>query len=1448
MSKLTNRITVMLLSGMLVIGSVPGSVLAASTDVASGQTSEAAEDVFTEEISEVPEAAGETSEAAEDVLTEGTSEAPADAGETSENAKEVLTVESSEEPSEAPMDAGEGYSAEESAEEEAEEQYYTVTLDANGGFFENEWDDALGDTIQQAEVVEKHIPVDGTVAAFPVFTDQDGQSMVFAGWSLERDGELITAGDEEFAPVDSCILYAVWQAAESEDAAPGENGEQEAADDEITEQTDSAQETEEAETLEKSADTGDAVTAEYSPVAEDTASEADHDPEAESEQAAVPDQEAAPAVENIENEDIENEDIEKAGGISSDTAEAGEEIQPELNESSQEEETVREAAKGAVDSGTCGENVTWTLDENGTLTISGTGEMEDYEQSSYPFMYDDVKTVIIKNGVTSIGDWVFIYCRSMTRVEIPQSVTRIGTGAFCCCSSLKTITLPANVTSIGDYAFESCPLSSITIPDAVTSIGAGVFENCIDLKSIEIPKNVTSIGNNLFYGCSSLETVTLPDGVTSIGKYAFGKCSSLTGITLPKDLTSIDQYAFYLSSLESIEIPKGVTSIGNYAFYLSSLESITLSEDLTSIGNRAFSGCKSLKAITLPDGVNSIGWAAFEDCSSLKSIVIPKDVTSIGTGLFINCSSLESIEIPESVTSIGEQAFQNCSSLENIEIPESVTSIGQEAFENCSSLKRIVIPKNVTSIGTGMFLNCSSLTSIEIPVGLTDIGIEAFSGCSSLKSIEIPKSVTSIGWQAFEDCSSLESITIPGGVTSIASHMCTNCSSLKNVTIPKGVTIIDWQAFENCSSLTKITLPDSVNTISFAAFRNCSKLTGITIPDSVTDISSLAFNGCPDLVISGYSGSKAQEYAKQKNIPFLILIDRASVTIPGQPYTYTGDSIEPEVTVILNETKLIKGTDYTVACSNNIDVGTAAVTVTGTGSYDGIKELTFDIGKAVQTITASDLSLAYPESGKITVSGCQGDLSYTSSDQSVAEVDISGNVTAKRPGTTTITIAAAGTKNYYEAEKDISVTVAKGIQPIKASNLSLTYPDSGKITVSGNVGKVTYKSSNTAVAAVDAAGKVTAKGGGTAKITITAAETDYYKETTKEITVDVAKTAQSITASDLSLTYPDSGNIAASGNKGRLTYKSSNTAVATVDAAGKVMAKGGGTAKITITAAETAQYNAASKTITVKVAKAAQSITAKAAAPVIFAGQTTSVSVTGAKGTRSFKSSDTTIAAVDKSTGKVTAKKAGTVKITAASTATAQYNAASKTVTIKVLPAATSSLTAANQATGIKLTWKKVPGVTGYKIYRNSTLIKTITGDSTVTYVDTKANTNMTRYIYKLVANGPAGDSPLSRSITVYRVKRPEISFAANSGPSRMTVKWTRTPRATGYQIKYSTSKTFASDNGSVSAYGGTTDSRRIGDLKKGKIYYVKIRTYKVVGNGLYWSEWSPVKSVKISK
>ena len=289
-----------------------------------------------------------------------------------------------------------------------------------------------------------------------------------------------------------------------------------------------------------------------------------------------------------------------------------------------------------------------------------------------------------------------------------------------------------------------------------------------------------------------------------------------------------------------------------------------------------------------------------------------------------------------------------------------------------------------------------------------------------------------------------------------------------------------------------------------------------------------------------------------------------------------------------------------------------------------------------------------------------------------------------------------------------------------------------------------------------------------------------------------------------------------------------------------------GTATTTITG--TGNY-AGTITKTFTINKAAQSITATAKTSTIPVGKTTTVSLTGNKGGKSFKTSDTAIATVDKSTGKVTARKVGTVKITATSAATANYKAASKTVTIKVVPAATSSFTAANQATGIKLTWKKVAGANAYFIYRGSTQIAAIRDSSTVSYTDKKANTNGTKYTYKIIASASAtGRSTLSKSVTTYCVARPAISTLTNSAASKMTVKWGKNAKATGYQIQYCPDKTFKTGNKSVSINSASTVSKVIGSLAKGKIYYVRIRSFKTVGSTKYFSAWSSVKSVKISK
>ena len=355
----------------------------------------------------------------------------------------------------------------------------------------------------------------------------------------------------------------------------------------------------------------------------------------------------------------------------------------------------------------------------------------------------------------------------------------------------------------------------------------------------------------------------------------------------------------------------------------------------------------------------------------------------------------------------------------------------------------------------------------------------------------------------------------------------------------------------------------------------------------------------------------------------------------------------------------------------------------------------------------------------------------------------------------------------------------------------------------------------------------------------------------KEESFWIYKAAQTITASNLSLTYLKTGTITVSGNKGELSYKSSNTSIATVDSAGKVTAKGAGTAKITISAEETDNYEPATKTITVTVTKAAQSITVKAGASSVAVGKTTTVSITGAKGSKSFKSSDTTIATVT-SAGTLTAKKVGTVQITATSASTSNYKAASKTVTIKVVPAAATTLTLENMTTGIKLTWSKATGATGYRVYREDTsgktLIKKLSGGSTLTYTDTTANTNGKKYRFYIYATAGTGMSTLSKSRATYRLTKPAVSSVTNSAASKMTVKWGKNSTATGYSIQYSLSSSFASGNKTVTAAGASTVSKVIASLTKGKTYYVRIRTYKTVDNVKFWSAWSASKSVKIIK
>lgn len=231
-----------------------------------------------------------------------------------------------------------------------------------------------------------------------------------------------------------------------------------------------------------------------------------------------------------------------------------------------------------IESGRCGEDLVWSFSE-GTLTISGTGDMTNYSGSladKAPWWGRDIviKNVVIDYGVTSIGDYAFeenvILNPTIKSVIIPDSVKRIGKSAFEDCNKLEEITIPESVTTIDDSAFLRCTgLISVTIPDSVTYLGRGAFAYCMSLKSVSISDNIKSIDNSVFYRCSGLESVIIPDGVETIGPGAFDYCHKLSSVTIPDSVKTIETEAFYFCKslhLESIIVPESVTAIDELAF------------------------------------------------------------------------------------------------------------------------------------------------------------------------------------------------------------------------------------------------------------------------------------------------------------------------------------------------------------------------------------------------------------------------------------------------------------------------------------------------------------------------------------------------------------------------------------------------------------------------------------------------------------------------------------------------------------------------------------------------------------------------------------------------------------------------------------------------------------------------------------------------------------------
>ncbi len=487
--------------------------------------------------------------------------------------------------------------------------------------------------------------------------------------------------------------------------------------------------------------------------------------------------------------------------------------------------------------------------------------------------------------VTFKGDYATTWDEYSGNITIPEKVT------------YQSITY--RVTSIYDFAFSHCPsLTEVTIPNSVTSISKGAFKNCSSLTKVTIGNSVTTIGDDAFLYCSSLLEVTIPNSVITIGDNAFSNCSSLETITV-----ETGNQTFHSSGNCIIETATKILHIG------CKNSTIPIDGSVTTIGDNAFSGCSSLTEITIPNSVTSIGTSAFYNCSSLTEVTIPNSVTSIGTSAFYNCSNLTKVIIPDGVTSIGSSAFWDCSSLTSITIPNSVTAIDYSTFYGCSSLTEVTIGESVTSIGSWAFYGCSSLQSVKIeainpPTGNGDISTSCKISvpCSALEAYQQHsdwRRYTLQGYLAVEYSVSVTSENTTQGTAVVTQEpSCDSDIATIQATPQAGYRFVAWNDGNTDNPRSITVTQDTTFTATFAVVNvSAITLSKTTLQLPIGDTHQLVATVVPDNALNKnvtWSSSNAEVVSVVNGLVTAVADGTATITATTEDGGYTATC---EVTV-----------------------------------------------------------------------------------------------------------------------------------------------------------------------------------------------------------------------------------------------------------------------------------------------------------------------------------------------------------------------------------------------------------------------------------------------------------------------------------------------------------------------------------------------------------------------
>lgn len=677
------------------------------------------------------------------------------------------------------------------------------------------------------------------------------------------------------------------------------------------------------------------------------------------------------------------------------------------------------SATGIVASGNCGplknihesmkedgSNITdtakWTLDSQGTLTISGNGDTVDCyefeEKMRQPWSaYDDqIRKVVIKEGITSVGCYSFMKCKNLESVQLPNSLKVIGSYAFNECESLK----------------------EIKIPDSVERIYSDAFAFCKKLKSVQLSKNLTELDDEIFK-FTGLTKIVIPDGVKSIGYNTFCFCRDLKEVTLPNNLQYICAWAFE---------------------YCTSLTAVTFPDSLEYIGGEAFNNCKKLKTVKFGNRLQEIADKAFEFCESLNNIVLPNSMKTIAERAFFGCSALTSVKLGDNITEIGAQAFGGGSMIKELILPRNLKELGEGAFEWLFFCERVVVYKSLRKLGEDAFGG----------VGMDAVHGDSFNGVyypGTVDKVDFYYEGTKAQWEKLsEDAVAFGFYDCSGSDPEVRYYHANHC-----IRFHYGTTNYQDQSQSHKITFNKNAKNATLKTTSKQVKTN-SKYGTLPTPTR----SGYYFLGWYTKASGGSKVTASTVFKLTKNQTLYAHwtkadLGKATVTLSRTSFTWNGKAQTPAVTVKFQGATLKKGTHYTVSCTKNKEPGTAVLTVNGKGLFGKTKKtVKFTITKATQTISAGGMICKPSQKGKTVtlnaaVKNSDGTkLHFYSNSKAVQVVDKDKNkLKLAGVGAAVITIKADETKHYKAAVKKVNV-IQQGAQSIQLKQQSFLKYDKTK--------------------------------------------------------------------------------------------------------------------------------------------------------------------------------------------------------------------------------------------------------------------------------------------------------------------------------------------------------------------------------------------------------------------